>query len=417
MKTSELKPKPENASTLLVTMIFVVSMAFLLSSYLSMVQGSDQLVSRSQSWNSALSIAESGAEEGLAMLNQSGSSPGFSWSQNITRNLNGGKYSVSYYNSGGTVWIYSTGMVSVAKSGDMVKRVVAIRSQKSGFFMMGLVAINNIQFNGNGIAADSWNSYDPNQSTNGLYNGYVGIYGDVASVFGAVNIGNHIINGNLYLGPTATYDSSAGQVTGTIYYNANLSFPDASLPTTDSAGNTISWLPVPTTLTGSGKTAVTSHDITSDGYYFINDAYPVSVEPGVTATIDVKRDSWGPTTLDIGGGTTNSGNVVLYLESGSITLSGNKSGGASGNRAGNLIVMGLPAVTGITLSGTSSFVGAIYSPEASLTLNGGGNANNLIGSAVVNTVTLNGHYDFHYDTALATNGWNRGFVINRWQEL
>jgi len=79
--------------------------------------------------------------------------------------------------------------------------------------------------------------------------------------------------------------------------------------------------------------------------------------------------------------------------------------------------MGLPAVTGITLSGTSSFVGAIYSPEASLTLNGGGNANNLIGSAVVNTVTLNGHYDFHYDTALATNGWNRGFVINQWQEL
>ena len=55
-------------------------------------------------------------------------------------------------------------------------------------------------------------------------------------------------------------------------------------------------------------------------------------------------------------------------------MAGNSSGGASGNRAGNLIIFGMPAVTGITLSGNSSFVGAIYAPEAVLTLNGGGNA-------------------------------------------
>ena len=61
--------------------------------------------------------------------------------------------------------------------------------------------------------------------------------------------------------------------------------------------------------------------------------------------------------------------------------------------------------------------GAVYVPEAVLTLNGGGNANNLIGATVVNSVTLNGLYDFHYDTALSTNGYNRSYVVNSWQEM
>jgi choice-of-anchor A domain-containing protein len=97
-------------------------------------------------------------------------------------------------------------------------------------------------------------------------------------------------------------------------------------------------------------------------------------------------------------------------------LSGNSSGGASGNRPENLYVYGLQGVTSITLSGNSSFVGAIYAPEAVLTLNGGGAANNLIGAAVVNSVTLNGHYDFHYDTYLGGNQ-NSSYVVASWQEL
>ncbi len=409
--------KKEAASVLFVTMIFVLTLAAIMTSYLSMVQNSDQLVARAQYWNSALCIAEAGAEEGLALLNQSVATSSFSWAQTINRPLNGGNYNVVYYNIANTAWIYSTGMVTVAKTGDIVRRVVGIRAQKSGFFLMGLVAIYDIDFNGNNVASDSFNSYNPAQSTNGLYNGYAGTNGDVASVMGAVNIGNHTVNGDLFLGPTATYGSGTNQITGTIYYNANLDFPDAALPTTDSSGNAIGWYAAPTSTTGSGKSAVTAHNFTSAGYYIITDSYPCTVAPGVTVTLDVRTDSWGPTTLNINGGTTNSGNVVMYLKSGSITMAGNSSGGASGNRAGNLIIFGLPAVTSITLSGNSTFVGAIYSPEAVLTMNGGGNNNNLIGAAVVKSVTLNGHYNFHYDEALGTNALSRGFVVDRWQEF
>ena len=94
-------------------------------------------------------------------------------------------------------------------------------------------------------------------------------------------------------------------------------------------------------------------------------------------------------------------------------------GGAIGNRPENFVYFGMTNVASITLSGNSTFVGAVYAPEATLTLNGGGNANNLEGSAIVNSVTLNGHYDFHYDVSLAkwVFGPARGYIPLSWQEL
>ena len=58
--------------------------------------------------------------------------------------------------------------------------------------------------------------------------------------------------------------------------------------------------------------------------------------------------------------------------------------------------------------------------EDLLFLNGGGNGNNLEGSAIVNSVIMNGHYDFHhYDLALASLsfGPNRGYIPTSWQEI
>ncbi len=407
-RTEPRKKLQQCGSVLVVTMIFIMTLAVIVESYLRMVQNSYQLTARSQCWNAALAIAEAGVEESLASLNSG------NYFNVLSRQFNNGSYQAWFFSASATnrAYIKSTGTVMVPKTGDTVSRTVIVRSVQSAMFTMGLVAINNIQFNGNGVATDSWNSFDPTQSSNGLYNGYVGNHGDVASVKGIVNIGNHIINGNLWLGGNAIFTGAPANVTGTIYTDANLYFPDVSLP----AATGLGWQNAPQITTGSGDSTVTIHDITTSGFYTINDTYPVTVEPGVTATLDIKPSIWNPTTVNINGGTTNSGTLNIYQESGSITLSGNSNGGASGNRPENLYVFGLPAVTSITLSGTSSFVGAIYSPEAVLNLNGGGNNKNLIGAAVVNSVTLNGHYDFHYDTALATNGLSRGFVVASWQE-
>ncbi|HXA45366.1 MAG TPA: collagen-binding domain-containing protein [Candidatus Angelobacter sp.] len=414
----KISPQKSNQGTaLLVTMIFVLTFAAALAGYLLMIDNSDQMVARSQNWNSSLALAESGVEESLAQLNSGVNFSANGWSQSgsnylMSRALNGATYSVGVQSGLPTSTIYSTGIVTVPLTGALVTRVVKVIAQQSPLFNVGLGAVGGITMNGNSVGSDSWNSYDPNQSTNGLYDNYSGTNGSVASEDGVVNIGNHTIQGNLYLGPTASYSGAQAQVTGTVYSDYNVTFPSASLPTITPNGQAVTWSAAPTT-----NSPVTEHNLTTPGYYIITDNTPIEVQPGVTVTLDVRSLNFDPSSVTIDGGTANSGTIIMYQESGSVTLGGNSSGGAIGNRPENFYYFGLPGVTSITLGGNSQFVGAIYAPNASLTLNGGGGNNGLQGAAIVASVTLNGHYDFHYDTALATNQFSRGAIPVSWQEL
>jgi choice-of-anchor A domain-containing protein len=85
-------------------------------------------------------------------------------------------------------------------------------------------------------------------------------------------------------------------------------------------------------------------------------------------------------------------------------------------RAGNFYYYGLPGVTSITWSGNSAFIGVIYAPEADLTLNGGGNNIDMVGSTITKSITMNGHFDFHFDESLLTSGPSR-LAVNNWTEL
>src|SRR6185369_3426506 len=99
-------------------------------------------------------------------------------------------------------------------------------------FTTVLAAKYNINFTGNGITTDSFNSSNPAQSDNGRYPiGFnpprTSTNGDVASVQGLVNVGNGNINGTLYLGPIAT-DTIGGNgiVTGGISNDFNVELED-----------------------------------------------------------------------------------------------------------------------------------------------------------------------------------------------
>jgi hypothetical protein len=60
----------------------------------------------------------------------------------------------------------------------------------------------------------------------------------------------------------------------------------------------------------------------------------------------------------------------------------------------------------------------IYAPNANFTMNGGGNsAYDFVGASITKTVTMNGHFKFHYDEALAKYGPSRGFVLTSWNEM
>jgi hypothetical protein len=253
-------------------------------------------------------------------------------------------------------------------------------------FTYALAAQGNIILAGNGLTASSWNSYEPTQSTNGTYNGYTGTNADFASVAGIVDPGNHTVDGSLFLGPTASY-TGGGNFSGSIYADTYLVFPDVSLPNA-------SWLPAPLT---NG-----THAFTTSGFYSITDNNSISVEPGMVVTISVTPAvSFSPPSINIKGGTTNSGTLVVYQNQGNINFLNIS---MTVGRPQNFIFLGLPGVTALGFSSTQNFVGLIYAPEAIVILNGGGLSSGFIGSCIVSNATVNSHYGIHYDESLRTNG-------------
>ena len=99
---------------------------------------------------------------------------------------------------------------------------------------------------------------------------------------------------------------------------------------------------------------------------------------------------------------TNSGTIIMYQTSGSMT--GDSPGGATNSQPKNFVYLGLPGVTNINFSGNEAFVGVIYAPEATFTFNGGGSGYGVMGSCVAGSVFQNNHYNFHFDESLLTSG-------------
>ena len=90
--------------------------------------------------------------------------------------------------------------------------------------------------------------------------------------------------------------------------------------------------------------------------------------------------------------------MVRFYVNGSVRVSGN-TGVNTGGDASNLLVM-LHSDGGdvATASGTPQFTGLIYAPNASLTINGGGDPNNdnIVGAVVVRDATANGNGNIEY---------------------
>jgi hypothetical protein len=109
--------------------------------------------------------------------------------------------------------------------------------------------------------------------------------------------------------------------------------------------------------------------------------------------------------------------LQLYSAAASSSIAGNNTINSDG-LAQNFSYWGLPSNTSVTFSGNSAFTGTIYAPNADFTLNAGGNnIIDFIGASITKTVTLNGHFNFHYDEALRGTGPFRGWIVSSWNEM
>jgi len=422
----------------MVTLFILSLMSFFLYSYLYAAREQRSNVARSQGWNAALGLAEAGIEEALGQLNPGASVLSIDRSANgwgaaaggfygpMSRSLSNGTYSVVISTDPFPI-LYSTGYVAVPSIPANLMRVVRVTTTNAPLFSAVLAAQYNIKLGGNTMFTDSFNSSNTNQSDNGRYPlnypNRTSTNGDVASLLGLVNVGNATVNGTLLLGPTASDNIGPnGVVTGGITNDFNYNFEDVVMPQTN-------WLPPISANMAIATTIGTNTSMNNyqyafgptaaypngGGYYTLSGLSGSIYVSNVNVTLKITGNA-SPPVIWVDGVGTNAGKLTIYMDGPSFTIAGNST--VEGGLAANLSYYGTTNNTQISFSGNASFTGTIYAPEANLNLNGGGNNTyDFVGAAVVQSATINGHFDFHYDQALAQTGPKRGYLPGSWQEL
>jgi hypothetical protein len=475
MKISIRKTVAEAGNVMLVTLIMCFIMGTTLASYLIMVNNQNLSVVRSQTWNGAIPVGEAGVEEALAFVNKyagnSETNKLEQWADQTSadadgwslyayspegykifarqREIPGGRYTVFITNNPTKPYIRSIGSVAWNQSYQMVapvsasigttytadqrlRRNLAVETKRDAIWAVAMAARYVIDFNGRNVATDSFDSSDPNFSNGGLYPlgdlSKTKDNGDVVTshtIINSMNVGNAKIKGQVKTGPEGTISIGNGSVgdkawveggnigikPGYAADDMNVVFPDATIPPSPTG-----WLPaVANNLVINGKLYQ---------YAFLNSGdYTISSVSGaiyVGTNANVRLRIYG--NVSLAGGNDEiyiapvQASLKVYMLGSTFRLTGNGLINPSGN-ALNFQYFGLPTNTSIQFGGNGDFIGAIYAPQASFSLGGGGNdVFDFIGASVTLNVQMNGHYNFHYDEALKLNGPARGFVPTSWRE-
>jgi hypothetical protein len=451
MKILRTKPKTQQGSTLAITLILCGILTFVLGYYFSMIESQHRMVARSQSWNEAMTVAEGGVEEALALINSGVQTPPslaaiFPWksaSSGVYTNdatRPGSKFGTSYYEVSINNWVAGgTNLVIVSRGNVLgpigspnLARIVRVGLQARLTFPVKGPMIVEQSYNANGynVGTDSFNS------TNGPYSpSTAGTNGDIVSLTtnaNAVVIGNGKIQGSVRTptggvqGVTATVGSngsvgdaacvagSTGFESGHFRPDFNLpDFPDATLPN-------VTFLPP---MGGTAPNGLKYDYLLPGGNYTISSlsgAIYVSATNTilyVTGSINISgnaKNGWGAPGIEIAPGAS----LTLYMGGATTSISGNGIMNDA-NVASAFQYYGLPSNTSIALTGNGAFFGTIYAPEADFTLKGSGkqNTDDFTGASITKTTTMTGNFNFHYDEALGQLTTLGGYDPVSWAEL
>jgi len=440
----------QGGSALIVTLLTAVVIGITLASYLTLVSSQNVSTMRSLAWNSTVPVLEAGVEEALTQIHYTGitnlSANGWTYTvgglyQKQRSLVGGSSYTVviqpvdpPVIESVGYVPVPLTpssqlgmilgGLISPGQSSIYVNRQVRVNTKGLPRWDKAMAADGQIDQVGNNIQTDSFLSCDPAYSTNGRYDpAKARDNGDIATNSGlvnSVNVGNADVKGHVSTGPGGSVNigpqgavgskswvesGNKGVQTGYVSDDMNVEFPDVEIPFTSGyltpGGGTVDGVNYNYIMGGngtkyklgsfSGKVLVTGNVslyVTSSFNFTGQDA--ITIAPGASLKVYV-----GATTASLGG-------------NGVINNTGN---------ALNFQYYGLPSNTSLSLSGNAAFTGAIYAPDAAFTLGGGGNNTyDFVGGSVTKTVTMNGHFNFHFDECLR-RGPVLQYVVTAWNEI
>jgi hypothetical protein len=405
--------KKSRGMVLYLTLGTIAVLAIIIAAYISLVNNQSAGIARSQTWNQAIPVAESGVEEAMTQLYFAGTNAALLTSNSWTAGTNGiyhksrtfsdGTYFGAYIQVATNPIIISTGFVYFAYDKTYISRRVKVVTTRVQPTPGGLNARGGITFEGNSYM-DSFNSGNPLYSTNGQYASgkrekNASAVTDSTNQPAISMAGGATIYGNATTGPNGTVN---GTVTGTIAQNANVQFNDISAPY--SSGVT------PTSGTNGGTSYTYLLNSSNANYYMTS----LSMSSSQTMYIGASN-----VTLYINGSVSLSGQSQIIIATNAsvkIYLNGSASFGGGGivndgGYASQCTLYGLPNCSSISLIGGAAFIGTVYAPEAALTI--GGNAG-AFGSFSANTIDVKGTAAVHYDEGLAPNA---GYVAITWNEF
>jgi hypothetical protein len=152
-------------------------------------------------------------------------------------------------------------------------------------------------------------------------------------------------------------------------------------------------------------------DVLSGGNYYSTTALGNTIVTGNATLVLPNGYNIGNLTIAPGG------SLTLYVGGTTLALNGNQVINEQG-LSQDLIIYAAPTVTTVSFTGNAAFTGVIVAPNATATMDGGGNNQvDYSGALMVNSVTMNGKFNFHYDVALSRVPSPGRFVAKTWQEI
>jgi hypothetical protein len=301
---------------------------------------------------------------------------------------------------------------------EVSRRVEAIVRPVSSFDQ-AIISSGTLDLTNQNIVVDSYDSKDPNKSTNGLYDASKRQQnGDIATDGTLIEAGNAHIYGDV--STNAGTVSGAANITGverTDFYQALIPVADPSWPLVNPATFTVTGT---TTLNSSATRGSPTSRYRLDR---------IALSGGQTLRLAGNADgSQAYIEVYVSGDISVTGNAQIVLDPGvsaSIYFAGNVDIAGNGlvnsrNQPQDLQLYGVtpPANVAehVNLAGNAQLTAAVYAPGHDVTVNGGGSSGHVFGSIVGNTVTMTGVTNLHFDEALSGSGKINNYKIVSWFE-
>ena len=430
-------------SILVGTAILVAIFAIFMSGVLTYVSNEYRLNFRGHQYTQSLHLAEAAVELGFAELQYqysqgtNGFSTGRGWvnlgdgsyckTTNLTDTAGNFVGTLSNRVYVGYTPVTITGVGSATNTvGTLAntERAVSVVLATTSQFQYAIVSKSPLNLSGSAFV-DSYNSTDPTKSTGSLYDSSKRqANGNVATTSGLANAGSLSGSADIY-GTFASGPGGSVQMSGSGQLGPQLT----GQTTSTAQGISNGWIKA--NFTASPPDAIVPATLTSA-------ANLGTINPGSSGTQTISTGNYQAYALSVVGSSclTINGNVSLYIlgsvtvdNSGSIKLPTGSSltvyvAGPTLNLAGSGIInnalqpvmnewYGLSTLNTATITASGNLIGALYAPDAAVTVNGSGA---ICGALVCSNVVMGGSGIIHYDESLKSGG-SGNYSISSWREM